>query len=123
VVEPEAERPNPLQEMRLLKNKLLALNTRLRDVQRKLKLDRDEDIRALKGAVERAQKALQEGIEAKIRSDPEGAEILDRIEETNQQLMALREKSRGGERLRKVDPALLKRGQGDAPAEAPQVEQ
>ncbi|MDT8390532.1 MAG: hypothetical protein RRC34_08500 [Lentisphaeria bacterium] len=76
-------------DVKAIKEQQAALKKSLAQVQKRLNLQKDPELVTLKQAVQDAQKAYNDAAAAKVKADPEGAEIIQRLEALEAQTKAL----------------------------------
>lgn len=67
-------------EMKNIRTQQGELKKSLAQVKKRLNLNKDAELAPLKQAIQDAQKAYNDAVNAKIQADPEGAEILQKMD-------------------------------------------
>lgn len=94
-----------------MRNEYKELLQKYRDVQKRLELNKNEEVAELQRVATEANKALQDRIREEIKKDPEGAEVvteLDALQERMGKIRAGKFKQGGGEGQAKDRPKRRK---------------
>lgn len=73
-------------DMQALKAKHEEVRKSLRDLQQRLQIDQDQEVAGLRMAMDEARKAYDSKVREKLAADPEGAKLIQEMEQIREQI-------------------------------------